>query len=114
MFAASVFRPIVTARFGLCQNIWSETGVETSTEDTKRLSTTVSFPVVQFNAVKKQFVATCKVPIPATGKSQDRPFGATVRGTKAVLQITGSFSLAWSASVQRYAKIPVMRSSGLT
>ena len=64
MFAASVFRPIVTARFGLCQNIWSETGVETSTEDTKRLSTTVSFPVVQFNAVKKQFVATCKVPVP--------------------------------------------------
>ena len=30
--------------------------------DTNRAHTTVGFPVVQFNAVKKQFVATCKVP----------------------------------------------------
>ena len=32
-------------------------------EDTKRLSTTVCLLALQFNAVKKQFVATCKVPL---------------------------------------------------
>ena len=43
-------------------------------EDTKRLSTTVSFPVVQFNAVKKQFVATRKVPIAVIGYWVERTF----------------------------------------
>ena len=62
-----------------------------SLKDTKRLSTTVSFPVVQFNAVKKQFVATCKVPQAVGEQSQDRPFAALVLDVKAVTQITGSF-----------------------
>ena len=32
-------------------------------EDTYRAHTTVGFPVLQFNAVKKQFVVARKVPI---------------------------------------------------
>ena len=35
-----------------------------SLKDTKRLSTTVCLLVLQFKAVKKQFVAACKVPLP--------------------------------------------------
>ena len=35
--------------------------------DTNRAHTTIGFPVVQFNTVQKQFVATRKVPIPDDG-----------------------------------------------
>ena len=35
-----------------------------SPEDTLLPVTTVSFTALQFNAVKKQFVAACKVPLP--------------------------------------------------
>ena len=36
-------------------------------KDKLRVFTTVGFPALQFNAVKKQFVATRKVPKPAVG-----------------------------------------------
>jgi hypothetical protein len=42
--------------------------------------------VIQFNAVKKQFVATCKVPIPDTRESEDQTFKCAVRKPKADLQ----------------------------
>ncbi len=74
MFAASVFRPIVTARFGLCQNICSETGTETSTEDTLRVFATVGFPALQLNALSKQFVAARKVPKPVSHSCDELSF----------------------------------------
>ena len=35
-----------------------------STLDTLQVTATVGFPALQFNAVKKQFVAARKVPVP--------------------------------------------------
>ena len=64
-----------------------------SLKDTKRLSTTVCLLVLQFKAVKKQFVAACKVPQGASQPSEDRPSAAPVLDVKAVAQIAGSFSL---------------------
>ena len=60
-------------------------------KDKLRVFTTVGFPALQFNAVKKQFVATRKVPLEVIEQSQDRPFAALVLDVKAVTQITGSF-----------------------
>jgi hypothetical protein len=51
--------------------------------------TTVCFPVLQFNAVKKQFVATRNVPQEDIEQSKEQPFAATVWKAKAALQITG-------------------------
>ena len=45
-----------------------------SLKDTKRLSTTVCLLVLQFKAVKKQFVAACKVPIAVIGYWVERTF----------------------------------------
>jgi hypothetical protein len=53
------------------------TVVPNTATDTNRANTTVSFPVVQFNAVKKQFVATCKVPTPVLDQSVKMLCGTT-------------------------------------
>jgi len=42
------------------------------------------------------------VPIPAGGRIEDRSFTATVLEAEPVVQIAESFSLTWSAAVQRY------------
>ena len=49
-------------------------------KDTKRLSTTVCLLALQFNAVKKQFVATCKVPVADVQHSAGKFDGAAVGG----------------------------------
>jgi hypothetical protein len=49
--------------------------------------------VLQFKAVKKQFVAARKVSQGASQPTEDRPFATPVLDAKAVAQIAGSFSL---------------------
>jgi hypothetical protein len=46
----------------------------TAVRDSLQVLATVGFPALQFNAVKKQFVATCKVPLPVSREGPDRPF----------------------------------------
>jgi hypothetical protein len=61
--------------------------------DTKRLSTKVCLPVLQLNAVKKQFVATRKVPKADSHDLRDRTLVVLVRGAKAAFHVAGSSSL---------------------
>jgi hypothetical protein len=75
--------------------------LSTAARDTKRVHTTGNFPALHFNAVKKQFVATCKVTIPVDHDLGNRPFVVTDLEAQAVAQIRVSFSSAWLAPVQR-------------
>ena len=69
--------------------------------DTLRVFTTVGFPVLQFNAVMKQFVATRKVPRADSHELRDRTLVVVVWEAKAAAQIVDSISFTWRASVQR-------------
>jgi hypothetical protein len=44
-----------------------------------RVFTTIGFPVLQFNAVKKQFVAARKVPQAVICEGEDRSFTGAVK-----------------------------------
>jgi hypothetical protein len=56
--------------------------------------TTVCFPALQLNPLKKQFVATRKVPEADSHELGERPFVAVAGKAEAVTQNSGSISLA--------------------
>ena len=77
-------------------------------KDTKRLSTTVCLLALQFNAVKKQFVATRKVPTADDHNLEDRTFTAVAGKRKQSHELWVRFCLlGWlqcSGSRHRFAE----------
>ena len=60
-----------------------------SLKDTLRVLATIGFTALKFNAGKKQFVASRKVPLEVSEQSEERPLAAKAVGAKAAVQIAG-------------------------